>query len=55
MDNKTKDSVINFFKRAPGDAYFRFLTDEKHLLTDPNRANGSEDPFALSLINRNLA
>lgn len=55
MDNKTKDSVINFFKRTPGDAYFRFLTDEKHLLTDPNRANGREDPFALSLINRNLA
>lgn len=55
MDDKTRASFLRYFKSAPADSYFRFLTDEKHQLTNPKRANGREDPFALALLNRQLA
>ncbi len=55
MDAQTNDPYGKYFKKAPADAYFRFLTDDRHLLTDPTRENGREDPFALSLRKRRLS
>lgn len=54
-NQRLADEYGKYFENAGWRSYHSFITDEKHLLTDPHRHDGWEDPFALSLKNRHLS